>query len=252
MKLIDTHAHIDMLEGYAEYYISQAVENDVDKIIIPAIDAGGYSTIVGLAERFKNVFFQLGLFPSEAKQWDEDYPELIRDLAKHPKCVGIGEIGLDYYWDKSFNNLQKEVFIEQIKLANELSLPITVHDREAHEDCLSIIDKYNKTSDVVFHCFSGDVEFMKQVVSRGFYIAIGGIVTFKKATTLHDVARNVPIENLMLETDCTYLAPVPFRGKENQPAYVKYVAEEIAKLRGIGVEEVAEITTANAEKVFKI
>ena len=106
MKLIDTHAHIDMLEGYAEYYISQAVENDVDKIIIPAIDAGGYSTIVGLAERFKNVFFQLGLFPSEAKQWDEDYPELIRDLAKHPKCVGIGEIGLDYYWDKSFNNLQ--------------------------------------------------------------------------------------------------------------------------------------------------
>lgn len=252
MKLIDTHAHIDMLEGYAEYYISQAVENDVDKIIIPAIDAGGYSTIVGLAERFKNVFFQLGLFPSEAKQWDEDYPELIRDLAKHPKCVGIGEIGLDYYWDKSFNDLQKEVFIEQIKLANELSLPITVHDREAHEDCLSIIDKYNKTSDVVFHCFSGDVEFMKQVVSRGFYIAIGGIVTFKKATTLHDVARNVPLENLMLETDCPYLAPVPFRGKENQPAYVKYVAEEIAKLRGITVEEVAEITTANAEKVFKI
>ena len=252
MKLIDTHAHIDMLEGYAEYYISQAVENDVDKIIIPAIDAGGYSTIVGLAERFKNVFFQLGLFPSEAKQWDEDYPELIRDLAKHPKCVGIGEIGLDYYWDKSFNDLQKEIFIEQIKLANELSLPITVHDREAHEDCLSIIDKYNKTSDVVFHCFSGDVEFMKQVVSRGFYIAIGGIVTFKKATTLHDVARNVPIENLMLETDCPYLAPVPFRGKENQPAYVKYVAEEIAKLRGISVEEVAEITTANAEKVFKI
>lgn len=252
MKLIDTHAHIDMLEGYAEYYISQAVENDVDKIIIPAIDAGGYSTIVGLAERFKNVFFQLGLFPSEAKQWDEDYPELIRDLAKHPKCVGIGEIGLDYYWDKSFKDLQKEVFIEQIKLANELSLPITVHDREAHEDCLSIIDKYNKTSDVVFHCFSGDVEFMKQVVSRGFYIAIGGIVTFKKATTLHDVARNVPIENLMLETDCPYLAPVPFRGKENQPAYVKYVAEEIAKLRGISVDEVAEITTANAEKVFKI
>lgn len=252
MKLIDTHAHIDMLEGYAEYYISQAVENDVDKIIIPAIDAGGYSTIVGLAERFKNVFFQLGLFPSEAKQWDEDYPELIRDLAKHPKCVGIGEIGLDYYWDKSFNDLQKEVFIEQIKLANSLNLPITVHDREAHEDCISIIDKYNKTSDVVFHCFSGDVEFMKQVVSRGFYIAIGGIVTFKKATILHDVAKNVPLENLMLETDCPYLAPVPFRGKENQPAYVRYVAEEIANLRGISVEEVAEITTANAEKVFKI
>lgn len=252
MNLIDTHAHIDMLEGYAEYYIQQAIENDVSKIIIPAIEAEGYASIVGLAERFPNVYFQLGLFPSEAKKWDEDYPELIKELAKHPKCVGIGEIGLDYYWDKSFKDTQKKIFIEQIKLANELQHPITVHDREAHEDCLRILDEYNKNSEVVFHCFSGNVDFMKQVISRGYYIAIGGIVTFKKATTLHEVAKEVPLNKLMLETDCPYLAPVPFRGKENQPAYIKYVAEEIAKLRGISEEEVAEITTKNAEKVFKI
>ena len=252
LSLIDTHAHLDMLEAYAEYYISEAAQNNVDKIIVPAIDAGGYPNIVELAERFKSVYFQLGLFPSESKDWSEEYPTLIRDLAKHPKCVGIGEIGLDYYWDKSFIDLQKNVFIEQVKIANELSLPITVHDREAHADCLEILDKYNDSSQVVFHCFSGDVEFMHQVVERGYYLAIGGIVTFKKATVLQEVAKVVPLDNLMLETDCPYLAPVPFRGKENQPAFVKYVAEEIARLKGITIDEVVVATTKNAEKVFKI
>ena len=183
---------------------------------------------------------------------NDDYPKLIKDLAKHPKCVGIGEIGLDYYWDKSFIDLQKKVFIEQIKIANELNLPITVHDREAHEDCLAILDKYNKSSQVVFHCFSGDVDFMHQVVERGYYIAIGGIVTFKKATTLHEVARAVPLDNLMLETDCPYLAPVPFRGKENQPAYVKFVAEEIARIKEVSLQDIATVTTRNAEKVFNL
>ena len=252
MKLIDTHAHIDMLESYAEYYVAEAIDCDVEKIIIPAIDAEGYPAIIDIAERFKNIYFQLGLFPSEAKKWNDDYPELIRELSKHPKCVGIGEIGLDYYWDKSFNDIQKDVFIKQIKIANELALPITVHDREAHDDCLEILDKYNNGSDVVFHCFSGDLEFMKKIVDRNYYLAIGGIVTFKKADTLREVAKNVPLNNLMLETDCPYLAPVPYRGKENQPAYIKYVAEEIAKLRDCSVEEIAEITSNNAEKVFKI
>lgn len=252
VSLVDTHAHLDMLDGYTEFYVAQAAENGVDKIIIPSIGAENFSVIVEISERFKQVYFQLGLFPSEAKEWDEEYPQIIRDFAKHPKCIGIGEIGLDYYWDKSFIDLQKDVFIEQIKLANELSLPITVHDREAHDDCLNILDEYNKGSKVVFHCFSGDVEFMQKVVSRGYYIAIGGIVTFKKADVLHQVAKEVPLDKLVLETDCPYLAPVPFRGKENQPAYVKYVAEEIAKLRGISFESIAECTTENALKVFNI
>lgn len=252
LSLVDTHAHLDMLEGYAEFYVSEAAENNVDKIIIPAIDAEGYPKIVELAERFKSVYFQLGLFPSEVKGWSDEYPQLIKDFAKHPKCVGIGEIGLDYYWDKSFIDLQKDVFIDQIKIANELSLPITVHDREAHADCLEILDKYNKSSQIVFHCFSGDVSFMKQVVERGYYIAIGGIVTFKKALVLQDVAKQVPLSNLLLETDCPYLAPVPYRGKENHPAYVKFVAEEIAKLKDVSVEEIASVTTENVNKVFKI
>ncbi len=252
MELIDTHAHIDMLEGYSEFYIAQAAENNVSKIIVPAIEADAYPAIIELSEKFKNVYFELGLFPSEAEKWNADYPVMIKELSNHPKCVGIGEIGLDYYWDKTFVDRQKEVFIEQIKLANELNLPITIHDREAHEDVLSILDEYNKTSQVVFHCFSGDKTFMEKVISRGYYIAIGGIVTFKKADQLKEVAINVPLDRLMLETDSPYLAPVPYRGKENQPSYVIYVAKEIAKLKNINVEDVAEMTTKNAERVFKI
>lgn len=252
MELVDTHAHIDMLEGYAEYYIEQAAENNVSRIIIPGIEPEGFAPVVEIAERFKNIFFELGVFPSEAEKWSDECLELITELARHPKCVGIGEIGLDYYWDKSFVDKQKEVFIKQIEIANRLKLPITVHDREAHNDTLEIIDKYNKSSQIVFHCFSGDVDFMKKVVERGYYIAIGGIVTFKKADTLKKVASEVPLDRLLLETDAPYLAPVPYRGKENQPAYIKYTAEEIAKLRGISLEEIAEVTTRNAEKVFNI
>ncbi len=252
MELIDTHAHIDMLEGYAEYYIAQAAENNVSKIIIPGIEAEGFPVIIEIAERFKNIFFELGLFPSEALKWNDDYPELIKELAQNPKCVGIGEIGLDYHWDKSFIDKQKEVFIKQIEIANSLNLPITVHDRDAHEDVLEIIDKYNDNSEIIFHCFSGDADFMKEITKRGYYLAIGGVVTFKKAEVLKEVAREVPLDKLLLETDAPYLAPVPFRGKENQPAYIKYTAEEIAKIKNIPVETIAEATTKNAEKVFRL
>ena len=252
MEFVDTHAHLDMLEGYTEYYIAQAAENNVNKIIIPGIEPDSFGTIAEIATRFKNIFFELGVFPSEAAKWTDECNELITEFAKHPKCIGIGEIGLDYHWDKSFIDKQKEVFIKQIKLANSLKLPITVHDRDAHDDTLEIIDKYNNSSDIVFHCFSGDLEFMKKIIERGYYLAIGGVVTFKKADTLKEVAKKVPLDKLLLETDSPYLAPAPFRGKENQPAYIKYTAEEIARLRNITVSEVADATTANAEKVFKI
>ena len=252
MELIDTHAHIDMLEGYAEYYVAQAAENNVSKIIIPGIEAEGFPKIIEIAERFKNIFFELGLFPTEALKWNDNYPELIKKFAQNPKCAGIGEIGLDYHWDKSFIDKQKEVFIKQIEIANSLNLPITVHDRDAHEDVLEIIDKYNDGSEIIFHCFSGNVDFMKEITKRGYYLAIGGVVTFKKAEVLKEVAREVPLDKLLLETDAPYLAPVPFRGKENQPAYIKYTAEEIAKIKNIPVETIAEATTKNAEKVFRL
>ena len=172
-------------------------------------------------------------------------------IKSNPKIIGIGEIGLDYYWDKSFKELQKEVFIKQIKFANQMNLPLNIHSREAHLDTLEILKKYNKNSTAIMHCFSGSLEFARECIKEGIYIALGGVVTFKNAKKTKEVAKNIPLEYLLLETDDPYLAPVPFRGKENQPMYVKYVAEEIANLRGITPEEVAKTSTENAKKIFK-
>lgn len=249
--LIDTHAHLDMYEDW-ESVICDAKDNGVKKIIIPAVETQYFQKILDIANSYDDVFCMMGIFPSEAKTWNDDIIELIKEFSKNEKVVGIGEIGLDYYWDKSFVDEQKEVFIKQIKLANELGLPIAVHDREAHKDCFDILKEHNNGSDIVFHCFSGSPEFAKECIKEGWYIALGGVVTFKNAVKAKEVATEIPLEYLLLETDSPYLTPVPYRGKENKPTYVKYVAEEIAKLRGITVEEVVSITTKNAEKVFKI
>lgn len=251
---IDTHSHIDMIKDIDISDIIKNAENaGVKKIIIPSADEDSFEPILEICNKYENVFCMLGVFPEEVKKWTDQTAEKIIKLAKeNKKVVGIGEIGLDYYWDTSFTDLQKEVFIRQIEIANELNLPIAVHDREAHKDTFDIITKYNKTSDVLLHCFSGSVEFARECVKAGFYLAIGGVVTFKNAKKMKEVAEDIPLERLMLETDAPYLTPVPYRGKVNEPKYIPLIAEEIANLRGIGVSEVAEITTLNAQKVFKI
>jgi len=249
--LIDTHAHIDMLEN-TEEAILNASNNGVKKIIVPCAYPKDIEKIYDIATKHENVYGLLGVHPSEAKDWDDNLIDKIKNLAKSSKIVGIGEIGLDYYWDKSFNDIQKDVFIKQIKLANELNLPICVHDREAHKDSFDILKEYNKDSDIVMHCFSGSAEFARECIKEGWYLALGGVVTFKNAIKMKEVAVTIPLEKLLLETDTPYLTPVPYRGKENQPAYVKYVAEEIAKLRNTSFEEIATITTQNAERIFKI
>ena len=251
--MIDTHTHINCIEEISvEDIIKNALDNGVEKLIVPAAYPTDIEVVKELAQKYENVYGLLGVHPSEVKGWNDDLIDKIKEYSKSSKIVGIGEIGLDYYWDKSFNDLQKEVFIKQIKLANELNLPINVHDREAHKDTFDILTEYNKNSAVVMHCFSGSVEFMKECVKQGWYIAIGGVVTFKKAIKMKEVAKEVPLDKLLLETDAPYLTPVPYRGKTNQPAYVKYVAEEIASIRGISFEEVDEITTQNAKKVFSL
>lgn len=251
--MIDTHSHINMIEGLSlDEIIKNAFDNGIDKIIVPSAYPADMENIMDLVNKYDNVYGMLGIHPSEVKSWDDSFIEKIKNYAKNSKIVAIGEIGLDYYWDKSFNDLQKEVFIKQIKLANELNLPIDIHDREAHKDTYDIIQEHNNGSKVIMHCFSGSVEFARECVKAGFYLGIGGVVTFKNAVKMKEVAKDVPLEKILLETDAPYLTPVPFRGKENQPAYVKYVAEEIASLRGISVEEVAQITTENAKTVFNI
>ena len=252
--MIDTHTHINMIEATpADDIIKNAGNYGVDKLIIPAASTSDFDTIIELTNKHENVYGMLGIHPSEAKEWTDDIITRIKKLAnKNKKIVAIGEIGLDYYWDKSFNDLQKEIFIKQIKLANELRLPIDVHDRDAHKDTFDILKEYNRGSIVIMHCFSGSVEFAKECINEGWYLGIGGVVTFKNAIKMKEVARAVPLEQILLETDAPYLTPVPHRGKENQPAYVKFVAEEIARIRNTTFEEIDEITTQNAKRVFNI
>jgi len=250
--LIDTHCHLDMLEGNLDEFLQNARQNNVQKIIIPAIEPKDFEKIIEISKKYEKVYTMLGVFPSEAAKWDGNTAQYIKDLVNRNKIVAIGEIGLDYYWDKSFIDLQKEIFIKQIELANELNLPIVVHNREAHKDTFDILSEYNKTSEVLFHCFSGSPEFALECVKKGWYIALGGVVTFKNAQKMKDVAKVVPDDKLVLETDAPYLTPVPFRGKQNEPAYIKYTAEEIAKIREVDLEYIEKITSENAERIFKI
>lgn len=251
--MIDTHTHINCIDDFSiDEILKNASDNGVEKLIVPSAYTSDIDIVAELASKYENVYGLLGVHPSEVKDWTDDLIDKIKECAKSPKIVGIGEIGLDYYWDKSFNDLQKEVFIKQIKLANELNFPISVHDRDAHKDSFDILTEFNKNSIVIMHCFSGSVEFMHECVKQGWYIAIGGVVTFKNAIKMKEVAKEVPLDKLLIETDAPYLTPVPYRGKTNQPAYVKYVAEEIANLRNTSFEEINEQTTKNAKLVFKI
>jgi len=249
--LIDTHAHIDMYENWEEIY-DDAQNNNVKKIVIPSVETQYFQKIIDIANSKDDLFCMLGIFPTEAKSWSDDILDKIEDLSKNKKVVGIGEIGLDYYWDKTFVDKQQDIFKKQIKLANKLDLPIVVHDRDAHKDCFDIIKEYNKGSKVLFHCFSGSPEFALECVREGWLIALGGVVTFKNAVKAKDVAQVVPLSHLVLETDSPYLTPVPYRGKENKPSYVRFVAEEIAKLRNMDVDDLIELTTYNAEQFFNI
>ena len=250
--LIDTHAHIDMLEEPTNQVLLEMHNFGIKKVIIPSVEISTMQNIVNIANQNENIYAMVGIFPSEAKTYNKDIEEKMIDFAQSKKVVAVGEIGLDYYWDKSFNAIQQDVFIKQIKLANELNLPIVIHDREAHKDTFDILKEHNQNSKVLFHCFSGSVEFMRECVKQGWFIALGGVVTFKNAIKMKEVAKEVPLEKLMLETDSPYLTPVPYRGKPNKPAYVKYVAEEIAQLRNMALEEIIDITTSNAEQFFGI
>lgn len=250
--IINTHSHVNMLR---ETNIDEAIQNAIDNKIVTIVPSSSVQDIFDtdkFIKKYNDVYGYVGVFPEEVKDFsDKTLADMEEIIKSNPKIIGIGEIGLDYYWDKSFKELQKEVFIKQIEFANQMNLPLNIHSREAHLDTLEILKKYNKNSTAIMHCFSGSLEFARECIKEGIYIALGGVVTFKNAKKTKEVAKNIPLEYLLLETDDPYLAPVPFRGKENQPMYVKYVAEEIANLKGITPEEVAKTSTENAKKIFK-
>lgn len=253
--MIDTHAHIDM-DCYKDKFdaLLEDIKNSgVEKVIIPGVIPQDFPKIIDLLDKYDNLFGAIGVHPSELKDVEENWEELVEKYLSHPKVVAVGEIGLDFYWDKEEENhiLQREVLTKQVKIAKKYNLPILIHDREAHGDCFDILSKeIHGEIPVVMHCFSGSPEFAERCIKQGWYIALGGVVTFKNAKKMKEVAKQIPLDKLLLETDSPYLTPTPFRGEENSPAYVKYVAEEIAKIREISFEEVDEQTTKNAEKIF--
>lgn len=252
--LVDTHSHIDM-QNFEDLdtVVSNAQKSGVEKIIIPSVDRESFEKVIMIANKYDGVYCALGVHPTEAQGVNKkDFNDII-ELASNKKVVAIGECGLDYYWDKTFIEKQKEIFIKQIEIAKTLKKALIVHDREAHGDTFDILTSNIKDEiPVIMHCFSGDLEFALKCVEKGFYIALGGVVTFKNAKYVHELAKEIPLEYLLLETDAPYLTPVPFRGKRNEPAYVKFVAEKIAELRDVSFEEIAQATTQNAQKVFGI
>lgn len=251
--LIDTHSHIDM-DDYEDVdsIIANAKASGVENIIIPSVDRSSFEKVISIANTHEGIYCALGIHPSEAQKATAEDFEIIEELAKEKKVVAIGECGLDYYWDKTFVQEQKSVFEKQIQIALKCNLPLVVHDREAHKDSFDMLVQTEGKIPVIMHCFSGSLEFANECVKQGFYIALGGVVTFKNAKKAHEVAKHIPLEHLLLETDAPYLTPEPFRGKRNEPAYIKFTAEKIAQIRGISVEEIAQATTQNARKAFGI
>ncbi|GIN64496.1 hydrolase TatD [Robertmurraya siralis] len=253
--LFDTHAHLnaEQFDEDLEEVITRAQENGVENMVIVGFDRPTITRAMELVEKYDFMYASVGWHPVDAIDMNDEDLAWIEELSSHPKVVAIGEMGLDYYWDKSPREIQKEVFRKQIQLAKKVNLPIVIHNREATADIVEIL-KEEGASEVggIMHCFSGSVEVAQECLNMNFYISLGGPVTFKNARKPKEVAEAVPLEKLLIETDCPYLAPHPYRGKRNEPGYVKLVAEQIAELKGISYEEVARITTANAKKLFAI
>ncbi len=255
MRLFDTHAHINdkRFENDQHEMLTQAMNEGLAFLLCPGVDKETSLSGLALTKKYEQVYGAVGFHPHESKYANQNDYELFFDLAKgEDKIVAIGEIGLDYYYDYSDRETQQRVFIEQLHLARELDLPIIIHDRDAHGDIMKLLQREGKGVRGVFHCYSGSYEMAKEAIKMDYYISFAGPVVFPKSTKLKEVAKQIPLDRILIETDSPYLTPPPFRGKRNNPAYVKYVAEEIGSLRGIDVETISDITCDNGLRCFAI
>jgi TatD DNase family protein len=268
MQLIDSHAHLDSSQFNADRdaVIKRARKAGLVAIVNIGADVVSSRAAVALSEKYKFIYATVGFHPHGAKDVTPRVLDELRALARHPKVVAIGEIGLDYYRDRSPRPVQRRVFAQQLELATELELPIVIHDRDANDDVIATLRDWATSSATfppniggdqggarglgVFHTYSAGPERLEEVLALGFYISISGPVTFPKAEKLREVAAKVPLERLLIETDCPYLTPEPHRGRRNEPAYVQYVAEAIARARGISPKAVAKATTDNTRRLF--
>jgi TatD DNase family protein len=260
--LIDTHSHIYLAEFDLDRHemLERAEKEGVSKILLPAIDSTTHDLMLKLEDDNPSTCLSMmGLHPCSVKENYKDELKIARNYLDKRTFKAVGEIGLDFYWDKTFTDQQYAAFHEQIEWALHFDLPIVIHSRNSTDECIKVVTEHQKAClpdrqgklKGVFHCFSGDVDQARQVIDLGFYLGIGGVVTFKNSG-LDKVMETVSLENIVLETDAPYLAPVPFRGKRNEPSYLKYVVEKLVGIKKTSIETISEITTANAEKLFNL
>ncbi len=251
----DTHAHLDDEQFQADQnaVIVRAQEAGVELLVNVGYNVKSAQNTLELTRKYSFIYGAVGMHPHDAKDYGESSYELFRKIAGDPRIVAIGEIGLDYHYDLSPRDTQKQVFRRMIALAKEVRLPVIIHDREAHEDTFAIVQEEGAFQvGGIFHCYSGSLPLAKVALDLGFYISFAGPVTFANAHKLREVVKEAPLERILIETDCPYLAPAPYRGKRNEPAFVPKVAATIAQLKGLTIEEAARVTLENGKRVFKI
>jgi TatD DNase family protein len=253
--LIDSHAHLEMpdFNKDLEAVIMRARDSGVEYIFTVGTEKKDWPKALRLSETYPFIFAILGVHPHNAKEIDEETYPMLKVLCQNKKVKAYGEIGLDFYRNLSPKDIQLKRFREQIGLAKELKLPIVIHDREAHQETLEILKSERaEACGGIIHCFSGDYEMAKKCIEMGFYISIPGSITFKNASKLIEVVKKIPIESLLIETDSPFLTPEPFRGKRNEPSYVRFIAHKISEIKNISFEKVAQITSENALKIFRV
>ena len=253
--LIDTHAHLFLpnFENDIDEIIKRAHQNGIDYIIIPATDIKTSHQVLELCDKYDFIFGAVGVHPHDTKDWNPSLLTEIKELSRHKKIVAIGEIGLDYYYDFSPKEKQIEAFKSQIDLAVELNLPVIIHNRDSDEDMLKIIKEYCGSGlKAQFHCYSSPLEYAKEYIRMGHFVSFTGNITFKKADELRDTLSKISLEHVMIETDSPFMTPVPHRGKRNEPAYVKLVAEKVAEVHNLSIEDIARFTSYNVFRMFGI
>lgn len=254
-KIFETHAHYDdkQFDSDRDDLIQRFPDNGIDRVVNVGASLDSVFTSIGLAEKYDYIYAAAGVHPSESAELSEEGMTWLRAQTSHPKVVAVGEIGLDYYWDEPARPIQKHWFERQIELAREVKKPVIIHSRDAAKDTLDMM-KALHCEDIggVIHCFSYSVEMAREFLNMGFYLGVGGVVTFKNAKTLKEVTTYAPMERIVLETDSPYLAPVPFRGKRNSALYLPYIAEAVAQLKQVSKKEVIEATSQNAYKLYRM
>ena len=252
--IFETHAHYDdeQFDLDREELLSSMPEQGVGTIVNVSATYESCRRVVDLVQKYPFMYAAVGIHPDEVGSLNEERFQQMKELCKQEKVVAVGEIGLDYYWDNESHDVQKEWFVRQLDLARELNLPVLIHSREAAADTMEIMKEHGQGLRGVIHCYSYSKEQAKEYVKMGYYIGVGGVVTFKNARKLKETVEEIPLTSIVLETDCPYLAPVPFRGKRNNSSYIKYVAEEIAEIKGISYEAVVEKKKKNARDLYNL